>query len=61
MISLCIKKIVYNMSIFKANIKLAVLNEDTNEVFTFESWNPQEQTVESYLEMRGHKVTEVKF
>jgi len=61
MISLCIKIIVYNMSVFKANIKLAVINEDTKEVFTFESWNPQEQTVESYLEMRGHKVTEVKF
>ena len=49
------------MSIFKANIKLAVINEDTKEVFTFESFNPQEQRVESYLEMRGHKVTEVKF
>ncbi len=49
------------MSVFKANIKLAVIKEDTNEVFTFESWNPQEQSVESYLEMRGHKVTEVKF
>ena len=49
------------MSKFRANVKLAVIKEDTNEVFTFESWNPHEQSVEAYLKMRGHKVTEVKF
>jgi len=49
------------MSNFKANVKLAVINEDTNEIFTFESWNPHEHSVESYLKMRGHKVSKVKF
>ena len=49
------------MSNFKATVKVLVINEDTNEVFTFESWNPHEYSVESYLEMRGHKVSKVKF
>lgn len=49
------------MSIFKANIKLAIIDEVTKEVFTYESFNPQEQSVESFLEKRGHVVTEVKF
>ena len=42
-------------STLKANIKLSILDKDTNKVYVYESWNPLERNIEEYLEFRGHK------
>ena len=45
----------------KANIILSILDEDTKEVYVYESWNPLERSIEEYLEFRGHKNFKVVF
>ena len=42
-------------TILKANIVLSILDEDTKEVYVYESWDPLKRTIQEYLEFRGHK------
>tara|TARA_B100000575_G_C22664865_1_gene406272 strand:+ start:148 stop:300 length:153 start_codon:yes stop_codon:yes gene_type:complete len=39
----------------KANIVLSILDEDSNKVYVYESWNPLKRNIREYLEFRGHK------
>ena len=49
------------MKNYKCNIILTFSDEDSGEIFQYESWNPMEHSLDEYLKIRGHSNYKVTF
>tara|TARA_R100001591_G_scaffold82414_1_gene89156 strand:+ start:201 stop:350 length:150 start_codon:yes stop_codon:yes gene_type:complete len=49
------------MKNYKGNLILTFTDQDTGEVYQYESWNPNEYSIDEYLQLRGHTNYKITF